>query len=151
MKPIEQEDPTPNGDCLRCCVASILELDRNEVPDFCKVDGDWWIEIQNFLAEKGLFFLSIVLHRQTPWFSLPHHPWAIFIGKSKSGVTHAVVGKCRGDEFVVIHDPHPNKTGIDKVDNICFVVPINPATLKTKRILSSSIVPAAGRFNNNRR
>lgn len=148
MIPIDQ----PNqSQCLRACTASLLEVEIDEIPDFVsETEKDWFLEMQHFLAKRGLCFVHIHLHAKTPWMPLPHHPWAIFIGLSSKGVTHAVVGRCAGHEFAIIHDPHPKKRGIDLVESVNFLVPLDPANYQPEKrvILTSGIVP--GGFRNGR-
>jgi hypothetical protein len=58
MKPVEQvyqfdAETGERGDCLRACIASILELERDEVPHFVGMGDRWWTEWMNFLHERG--------------------------------------------------------------------------------------------------
>jgi hypothetical protein len=41
------------GDCLKCCMASLLELDYDDVPHFAAMGDRWWIEWTNWLADRG--------------------------------------------------------------------------------------------------
>jgi hypothetical protein len=41
------------GDCLKCCIASLLELDYDDVPHFAAMGDMWWIEWTNWLAARG--------------------------------------------------------------------------------------------------
>lgn len=59
MKPVEQTIlHPPDGNCFAACVASILELPIEAVPNF-RTEGDgWWREWQQWLAERNLAFLG---------------------------------------------------------------------------------------------
>jgi hypothetical protein len=50
----------PGGDCFAACVASILELPINAVPNFPSEDGDetWWHSWQEWLKPRNLAFLG---------------------------------------------------------------------------------------------
>ena len=101
------------GNCFAACVASILHLALEDVPNFCVFAGDWWIEMQKWLAEKGLTALEVKLAEQslsTVTVGLP----VIFTGKSPRGThLHSVVGKAMEKGFVYAYDPHPEKTFLD--------------------------------------
>jgi hypothetical protein len=95
------------GDCLRSCVASILELAPDQVPnfsDFCKyADVNWSIPMWNFLRERGMAFVTVYP---------PHlpHGYCVAVGPSPNipGAFHAVVWK--GSE--IVHDPNPSRKGL---------------------------------------
>lgn len=56
MKRVYQRINSPvTGDCFKCCLCSLLELDYDEVPNFSELygSGDWFVEAYNFLARKG--------------------------------------------------------------------------------------------------
>lgn len=62
MIPVEQRQlyavGQAPGDCWKCCIASILELDYDDVPHFVQLedDGDvdsWWNATQAFLRLRG--------------------------------------------------------------------------------------------------
>lgn len=41
------------GDCLKCCLATLLGLGYDDVPHFASMGDMWWIEMTNWLAAKG--------------------------------------------------------------------------------------------------
>lgn len=62
MKEIEQTilDP-PEGNCFAACVASILELPIEIVPNYRSGDGldkDWWFDWQRWLKPLNLAFVG---------------------------------------------------------------------------------------------
>lgn len=76
MKPVLQRivaaggDGVLPGDCVKCCVASILELPYEDVPHFvarevCNADGkplEWDQGINHWLSERG-YPLHYLIHR----------------------------------------------------------------------------------------
>jgi hypothetical protein len=58
LRPVEQRilfdaETGERGDCLKCCVASLLELDYEDVPHFAAMGDRWWTEYASFLATHG--------------------------------------------------------------------------------------------------
>lgn len=109
--PVDQQEIHPDiGDCLKCCVASILELPYETVPHFVKGDRwygvPWFHALWDFLRPMGL---DAICFDGDSWG--PNDPeFAIVSGQSpRYACTHAVVYQ-RGKGLV--HDPHPSKAGI---------------------------------------
>lgn len=117
MIPVDQQimhDPDNGvyGDCMRACIASLLEVSLEQVPHFYR-DGDEYFDfyLNQFLAENGLSAVSF------NYFDITHAPKAvngvtniyyIVSGQTSRGTYHAVIG-CNGE---IVHDPHPSKTGL---------------------------------------
>ena len=54
MKKIYQRIIDPKrGDCYKCAIASILDLEYDEVPHFIEFGEDWLVEAQKFFHEHG--------------------------------------------------------------------------------------------------
>jgi hypothetical protein len=102
MRRVYQTKFHPEGNCLQACLASIFDLDLEEVPEFGIEDG-WFEEFEDWCVERfglqpididipstGEFFTPIGLH--------------MINGKSPRGDwNHAVVA----DSGDIIHDPYP--------------------------------------------
>jgi len=98
------------GDCLRACVASILELDSADVPHFAENGGtmqDALYRARLWLSERSLTLfctlwedeaLSDVLQSMGNLNSDVHY---ILYGDQPDGGSHVVV--CRGDK--IAHNP----------------------------------------------
>ena len=96
-----------NGDCLRACVASVLDLELTAVPNFMDAnEGDewedaWYDEFVKFLLLRGLF----------PVYMSPNeaelngvYGYHLIQGKSPRGdYDHVVVGL----NGRAVHDPYP--------------------------------------------
>lgn len=137
MKPVFQSNvAAEQGDCLNACLASLLEIPLEHVPMFNmeRDNGVWWHLVQEFLKSWGYQMVMIKLTEHTPWYAMPHSPFAIFIGVTKtSQLMHAVVGRVNANygtddhvEFELLHDPSEGASGDLDIDHICFLVPIDP-------------------------
>ena len=111
MKPVFMKQ---DNDCYPACLASILGLERDDVPNF--FDGtehrpkenaaDAWNEnVRAFLARFGLNFIVMEISedyiRNIPGY-------LIISGMSPRGMLHATVWK----DGKMVHDPHPDGGGI---------------------------------------
>lgn len=121
MRPVPQRitdhDPTRGlyGDCFKCCLASVLELPYEDVPNFFAYPGEdpWpgWDACIEWLDQRGLFLfyqslradaLDSMLVRR--WLN-GHH---LMFGRAKGlpDSSHCVVA-LRGRE---VFNPHPNRS-----------------------------------------
>lgn len=100
MKPVEQTKLTyPDGNCMAACVASLLELPLDDVPDY---KGEGWFDRWNgWLAQWNLTFVNF--RADCEWKPLGY---SILAADSPRGDwLHAVV--CLDGE--VVWDPHPQR------------------------------------------
>src|SRR5689334_17555582 len=106
MKPVYQtqwkvnaEDETI-GNCLQACVASILDLDLDQVPHFM-LEEDWWGAFVSFCGNYNLRPICIDRKKQGPY---AWDCWTILTGQSKRGpYLHALVAF----DGKFVHDPYP--------------------------------------------
>lgn len=117
----KHEPPDSVGDCFPCCIASILELPRAEVPHF--YEGDGWVDesgkvgmkrLQEWLRPRGFHYVEFMIRAEhlPEWVAyLDGH--YVFSGKSPRGHSHATVGLA-GE---MVHDPHPSRAGIAPHDD----------------------------------
>lgn len=110
------------GNCFRACIASLLEIPIDEVPNFnAEPVKDWHMRYAAWLNKRGLG----VCHLGTPAFlTVAGVKDAYFIvsGKSPRGIDHAVIYK--GPKMV--HDPHPSGGGVEP-DTVDILFPLDPA------------------------
>lgn len=104
MKPVDQNRfGAGEGNCFSACVASILELDLDDVPFFMG-EPDWGEALLKWCASRG-----IIVDFSTQ-FPAPAGEFCIVGGRSprlpEGG--HAVIMR----DGALIHDPHPDRTGI---------------------------------------
>lgn len=133
MKPVEQTRfGSPGGNCLQACLASVLELPLDDVPDFCNEhpgedeDASRWIkELAAWLEGYELTCLVANMHEGIlPWWTTLY--W-IAGGKTHRRGYHSVVYK--GQELA--HDPHPDKVGLKAVEDAVLLLPLDAAKWAT--------------------
>jgi len=101
------------GDCMRACIASLLDLPIAEVPHFLRdADGDaqkFWGGVLDFAEARGWDYLS-AFPEHRPELAEAMGGYHIMGGPSPrgGGLLHAVVGK----EGQIVFDPHPSKAGL---------------------------------------
>lgn len=112
MIPVDQEylhDMRINqhGDCFRACVASVLEMSREQVPHFAQesngVASVFWNSAMDWLEALGWNYVHSPVDK-------PRDGYHFISGPSPrgGGIVHMVVGL--NDE--IIHDPHPSRDGL---------------------------------------
>lgn len=104
------------GNCFSACVASILELPIDDVPQFntppsfdvVEPDAAWWERFKEWLAVRCLF--AVCFDRRPDSEPPPGWPKGYSIAGGMSprnkGVMHAAV--CL--DGVLVHDPNPERT-----------------------------------------
>lgn len=142
MNPQPQTRNHPNGDCMRACIASLMEIPIRDVPDFTlappdsvtTIDGheypSYYAALQGFLSTMNLTFVEISLTANMPWMPLPFGAMAIFVGQHKSGCKHAIVGRCLHGAFFPVFDPLLPDLDEDPfvggIDGVCLLVQLDP-------------------------
>jgi hypothetical protein len=108
MKPVDQTiGEPPNGNCAQACVASILELELDKVPNFmCKGPEEYCDRIADYLQDIGFTFVEFNLHNGHVWHGVwRHHIYGYWLAtlpsKNIPDAYHMIV--MRGSELA--HDP----------------------------------------------
>ena len=126
MKPVMQTIlGYPNGNCWVACVASLLEMDIEQVPHFNQLHGEHWFKhCSDWLINHGYGLLE--LEYTSKWWLVGDGPYVIVTGKSPRGDwQHAVIGKVINNRVELVHDPHPDGLMIEGEPNfIDFFVPL---------------------------
>lgn len=144
MKPVYQKIVDPGrGDCWRCAIASILELNAGDVPNFVgdHLDGGEpsHTACKKWLGERGLFLLAVNLQNEE-WFDrldffFLEQVYCIMSVPSQrlQGGWHSVVGEFQiidgNTELVVAHDPNVNNKEYPadiKPRRLQFILPVVP-------------------------
>ncbi len=113
MKPVTQTILTaPGGDCFPACLASILELPLDMVPNF--QGNDWQLRYHEWLRPFGLAMLTtdIPADEQIKQFRavvLPGYTILAVDSPRFAPLLHAVVAR----DGAVVWDPHPAATPAD--------------------------------------
>jgi hypothetical protein len=117
--PITQSRVGENGNCLAAALASVLEIPIEDLPEF--TDDGWQGELNSWLAPRSLCYLEFPVHDQERWRSyyLRHAGFHLLCGPSERGLYHAVVARAGK----IVHDPHPSRAGLQKVEQAGFLVP----------------------------
>jgi len=117
-------DQLTEHDCLRACVASLLSIPVEEVPDF-GIEAGQWDRLNAWLGERGLYAVCLDAQAFKPWVPSGYHMMG---GKPAGGDAdrHMVVG-WRGE---MVHDPHPTRYGLSTVDVWNLIVVADLALIK---------------------
>lgn len=119
MRPVHQDlfgapDAEVVGNCYPACIASLLECDLSDVPHVYQLHRDNDAALTELLAWLQPRGFTIMCHPWGDWV----HRWlngalVIMSGKSPRGDwSHAVIGRITADGWSLVHDPHPDGTGI---------------------------------------
>lgn len=104
MKPVDQTQfGKPDGNCFAACIATILELTIDEVPNYkCST---WWQKYLGWFYENNICWDICPIKGGEEYY--------IASGMASRGLRHSVVYS--GDTMV--HDPHPSRDGLMEVAN----------------------------------
>lgn len=141
MKQIAQSRKGPQGNCLQAAIASILELQLHEVPDFALMKDDpqckypiWWLEMQSFLKVRGFCFVEMVLTEKTPLMPMPWSPLVLMFGKTDAGVRHCIVGTIEDFDMIPVWNPDGGAQ-LTGVISLGLIVPLDPSKMYLKTFL----------------
>ena len=125
------------GNCLQAAVASLLEVDLDQVPHFA-LYRDWFAAMRRWARDtrEGDFtYFSFPVEdryaagwqRVTEW-GREHGSHILLSGPSPRGpFWHVVVGDV---DLQITHDPHPSRAGLVEVrDAIVYCTPYDPAPI----------------------
>jgi hypothetical protein len=93
------------GNCLQAAVASLFDLDLEDVPHFAESDGDWEAEFEAWVETVGYRIVWRGPSGSPPAFGLA------FGFTNRSGERHAVVYR----DGAMMWDPHPSRDGLTSV------------------------------------
>ena len=102
------------GDCQRAVIASLLNLDPSDVPNFAQDSKnepyEFWDGLQQFCRKHGYVYMSIPRSNFLFRYGDDGDVYHAISGKSprSPAVNHVVVGK----NGAVFHDPHPSRAGL---------------------------------------
>jgi len=121
MKPVTQTQFSfvigpEAGNCFAACIASILELELEAVPNFVEAD-DWRSACIEWLRRRGLGYVALDLNKHAKLYigNALAGLYCILDGPSprSPGHYHSVVGRIgehAGEVGIeLVHDPHPDR------------------------------------------
>ena len=129
MQRIMQTRLGDTGNCMSACLAMVLGLEIEQVPNFFDLAGrdseKWWQEIRMWLRPRGYDF--VLISASASW--ITGIGGALIVGgQTDRGTSHAVVyldGK-------LFHDPHPDGTGLIEPEDVTLIYPIDPSAFEFK-------------------
>lgn len=120
-----------NGNCAQACVAGLLNMNLEDVPDFASASGiEWWDSLYGWCIENsyGLILLDAnTKHLITNTFGI-----GVCKIKESDDETHAVILQYsldqKGEQWTykaeLYHDPNPKGMTILEVTHHIFIIPI---------------------------
>lgn len=119
-----------NSDCVRACIASLLELDIDEIPNFIEADIEWEFELRQWLRKNyNCSLVSASFLQHDVFCEMMQNCLCLTIGKTPAGEDHAVITKYG----TIIHDPNPKEVGLQGYYSdwgFYLFVPNDPIQLK---------------------
>jgi len=111
----------PEGNCFATCLAMLLNMAIEDVPNYKEGEGEWYQNYRKWLLPLGYDFMAVQGWDKE---SKPFQPkvFSIVSGKSPRGdFDHSVI--YFGSE--IYHDPHPDGTGIETIKDCIYLLPID--------------------------
>lgn len=135
MKPVMQTVTGTSGNCMAACLASVLELPIEAVPNFCDAgpdDTDYWNACRAWLRQFGLGIITMTFTSPAQWRTLRLSGHHIVSGPSPriDGMHHATVWH----KGAMVHDPHPDQTGILAPEDMCMLYLVEPTALAIRGV-----------------
>lgn len=128
MKPIDQTIfGDKKGNCFAACIASILELALEDVPNFCvEYPETWYDELNTWLRARGLFAMGFNAPDAAFFRNHMRGAWCIVSGPGPRGCLHSTVWR----DGEMQHDPHPSREGIESAIDVIVFGLLEPAQLR---------------------
>lgn len=130
MIPVFQTKFGADGNCFSACLASLLELNIDDVPNFYEIGGaenvTWWNSVREWLEQVGLGLVVMSL----PSIECIDYLKGIHIVSGETirggGILHATLW----ESGKMIHDPHPLGDGLTSLIYVCFLYPLDAAQFR---------------------
>lgn len=108
--------PDVDGDCLRACLATLLQLPFYQVPHFAEKPWDGWYErFEDWVQQQG-YQMQYVKPEELA--SVPG--FVLVFGRAGKGGQHA----CIYSSGRLFHDPHSTRLGLDTKEWAAVLNPI---------------------------
>lgn len=132
------------GNCFAACIASIFELPLGWVPNFCAETRMPWLDFANhWLAPLGLMIINlrILEEGEFEWPRCYHIISGHTVRHPK--LLHSVVGFAGK----MVHDPHPDGSGLTEVRDYDVFVCLDPAKSDAVSALRATMEPCSAPSN----
>jgi len=111
------------GDCARATVASVLELPIDEVPAWEDLPiREFWREYVKFLGEHGYGIYSLHVGAGEPHPEMLEGECEYYFMVGPSPRFPDADHQCIGHKGKLVHDPHPDRTGLKSLRNVEILV-----------------------------
>ena len=129
MKPVYQQViDRQKGDCMKAVIASLLEKEMDEVPNFIEFGQKWWTEMNEYLQKNGFKEKCMLWNPNPPTGGKVMEEYSLDALKNYEGVggyfwasvnspkyhdtggTHAVINH---KNINIVHDPNPHYKGLE--------------------------------------
>ena len=122
MRPVDQTRFGENGNCTTACIASLLEMPIDAVPEFGE-DSDN-AKLNAWLRPFGLYAVTLSGPQEAngvPWYPTGYH---MLGGQTIDGPHHVIAFGS-----AIVHDPNPspNHAGLVTREDCTILVPFDPA------------------------
>lgn len=124
MKEVDQTKTGKDGNCFQACIASMLDLSLEEVPDFVNLYSadDWLPECSKWLRKIGLGIVAIGIEDSESRDIADLYYTGYYIGDLKQATrpwNHVVIMR----KTDIVHDPMPdNKRTAGYPTNAFYIV-----------------------------
>lgn len=119
MKPVFQTLVGPvDGNCLAACIASLLEIGIDDVPDLSPHPEDamgWTLKFREYMKSHGVYPVIY----SPGYFQPPAGVYYLIWGTSPRNLPHSVIGR----NGKIVHDPNPAGGGVDPITEIVVFFP----------------------------
>ena len=123
MKGVMQTKFGDDGNCFAACLASILELELDQVPDYDgRTDSGWWRKYNIWLTKEFGLSMCHIARGDGSWFIDDCNTFHLCSGLSPRGLEHSCVGK----NGRIVHDPHPSNEGLLEIKDVVLFVSNKP-------------------------
>lgn len=106
------------GDCWRASLASLLDLEPEEVPHFA-LYRSWWEETRRWLQGRGLDLVFIPADDERVGLVEVDLPVMVGGPSPRGDFGHCVVGTLDG---TLLWDPHPSRAGVRSFDEFFVLI-----------------------------
>lgn len=154
MRPVDMtifhDPPRSYGNCFSACLASLLELPIEDFDEFHRLYSAWgvlydsgekvpWETRVAHMHEIEKRAGHIPVHVQLGGDAIVPRGWSIANGPAERGVDHS----CVALDGIIIHDPHPSRTGLISIEDYEILLPVIwPPEMVPRAVSQGPFIPA---------